>query len=36
MRARFRSDTVPNPTMEDTFVALVTCAENSQVRALHE
>jgi ABC-2 type transport system ATP-binding protein len=31
MRARFRSDDMPNPTMEDAFVALVGGAENSQV-----
>ncbi len=28
MRARFRSDALPNPTMEDAFVALITAAEN--------
>jgi len=30
MRARFRSDDMPNPTMEDAFVAVVGGAENSQ------
>lgn len=28
MRARFRSDTLPNPTMEDAFVALITGSES--------
>jgi ABC-2 type transport system ATP-binding protein len=30
MRARFRSDAAPNPTMEDAFVALIAATENSQ------
>lgn len=30
MRARFRSDALPNPTMEDAFVGLITAAENQQ------
>ncbi len=33
MRERFRSDDLPNPTMEDAFVALITAAENQQVRS---
>jgi ABC-2 type transport system ATP-binding protein len=33
MRARFRSDTLPNPTMEDAFVALITGVENRQAGA---
>jgi len=28
MKARFHSDALPNPTMEDAFVALITAAEN--------
>ena len=31
MRARFRSDALPNPTMEDAFVALIAAAQNQQV-----
>jgi ABC-2 type transport system ATP-binding protein len=31
MRARFRSDALPNPTMEDAFVALIAAAENQQM-----
>ena len=34
MRARFRSDDMPNPTMEDAFVALVSSAENSQAGSI--
>ncbi len=30
MRARFRSDALPDPTMEDAFVALITADENDQ------
>jgi len=31
MRTRFRSDALPNPTMEDAFVALIAAGENQQV-----
>ena len=30
MRARFRSDALPNPTMEDAFVALIGASENNR------
>ncbi len=30
MRVRFRTDDLPDPTMEDAFVALVSGAENNQ------
>jgi ABC-2 type transport system ATP-binding protein len=30
MRARFRSDDMPNPTMEDAFVTFVSGAENNR------
>ena len=33
MRARFRSDALPNPTMEDAFVALIAAAENQRMGA---
>jgi len=33
MRARFRSDALPNPTMEDAFVALIAAAENHQMES---
>jgi ABC-2 type transport system ATP-binding protein len=33
MRARFRSDALPNPTMEDAFVALITAAETHEAAA---
>jgi ABC-2 type transport system ATP-binding protein len=33
MRARFRSDALPNPTMEDAFVALIAAAENQQMES---
>jgi ABC-2 type transport system ATP-binding protein len=33
MRARFRSDALPNPTMEDAFVALITAAETHEAVA---
>jgi ABC-type multidrug transport system ATPase subunit len=31
LRTRFRSDALPDPTMEDAFVALITAAEHQQV-----
>ncbi|MGB8412771.1 MAG: ATP-binding cassette domain-containing protein [Candidatus Binatus sp.] len=33
MKARFRSDALPNPTMEDAFVALITAAETHEAVA---
>ncbi len=33
MKARFRSDALPNPTMEDAFVALITVAETHEAVA---
>lgn len=33
MRTRFRSDALPNPTMEDAFVALITAAETHEAVA---
>jgi ABC-2 type transport system ATP-binding protein len=33
MRTRFRSDALPNPTMEDAFVALISAAENHRAEA---
>jgi ABC-2 type transport system ATP-binding protein len=34
MRARFRSDDAPNPTMEDAFVALIAASDNSQASSV--